>query len=502
MSGNRSVNHASFTHACCEAWAASEQLAKTALVSGSLSLTYSELMERVCGLAGTLRSAGLVRGDRVAIAMERSLDAVVAVFGTIFAGGCPCPLEPRLSSAELARRVSAVGVRGVVYDAANAEDAQAIDLPGRVMVPFAWDRFPAYVDTGVGPGDAALLLFTSGSTGNPKGVLLSHGNLLTNARGVIAHTGLTAADRLLHVMPIHHTNGLNNQLFSPLLVGATVCFAGRFSAREMPGLMAQHRPTIVTGVPTMYSRMLDEDFGADSLGGLRFARCGSAPITEELHRRVEEKLGCPLVVSYGLSEATCTSLMNPPERRKIGTVGTVLRGQSVRIVRPHTSEEMAAGQDGEIVIGGPALMAGYVGADPAADRAIADGWLRTGDLGRFDNEGYLTITGRIKDVIIRGGENLSPAMIEGVIATIDGVRACCVVGRRDADLGEVPVAFIVRAGEATVTQADVLKVVAERLPRSCRPESITFLDALPETAIGKVDRKQVGALAEASNRPR
>jgi malonyl-CoA/methylmalonyl-CoA synthetase len=224
-------------------------------------------------------------------------------------------------------------------------------------------------------------------------VLLSHGNLLANAHGVIARTELSAADRLLHVMPIYHTNGLNNQLFSPFLVGATVCFAGRFSAREVPALMAQYRPTIVTGVPTMYSRMLDEEFSPDSLGELRFARCGSALITEELHRRVEEKLGCPLVVSYGLSEATCTSLMNPPERRSAGTVGTVLPGQTVRIMRPRSGEEMATGENGEIVIGGPALMMGYHGAYPEADRAITDGWLRTRDLGHFDDEGYLTITG-------------------------------------------------------------------------------------------------------------
>jgi acyl-CoA synthetase (AMP-forming)/AMP-acid ligase II len=498
MSDFLSQAPSSFTQACREAWTSDEQRLSTAIVSGPVSLTYAELMERVSGFAGTLKAAGLARGDRVAIAMERSIDAVVAVFGTIFAGGCPCPLEPRLASHEIHRRLRAVGVAAVVFDEANAENVATIDLPDCARIAFAWDRSAASFDPDIGVDDAALLLFTSGSTGNPKGVLLSHGNLLTNARGVIAHTGLTAVDRLLHVMPIYHTNGLNNQLFSPFLVGATVCFAARFSARDMPALMAQYRPTIMTGVPTMYLRMLDEEFAPESLEELRFARCGSAPITEELHRRVEDKLGCPLVVSYGLSEATCTNLMNPPARRKIGTVGTVLRGQTVKIMRPRANHEMASGQDGEIVIAGPALMTGYLGADPEADRAIIDGWLRTGDLGHFDEEGYLTITGRIKDVIIRGGENLSPGMIEGVIVEIDGVRACCVVGRKDADLGEVPVAFVVRAGDALLTEDDVLKAVAERLPRSCRPARVVFLDSLPETAIGKIDRKQVAALAERS----
>jgi len=491
-----SDNPSSFTQACHDAWRSDEQTRSTALVSNDVSLTYAQLQERVSGFAGTLRAAGVGQGDRVAIAMERSLDAVIAVFGTIFAGGCLCPLEPRLAGEEIGRRFAAVGVAAVVFDEANWDVMHSQELPKRVRIPFGWDRDPAFVDTDVGLDDAALLLFTSGSTGNPKGVLLSHSNLLANAHGVIARTELSAADRLLHVMPIYHTNGLNNQLFSPFLVGATVCFAGRFSAREMPALMARHRPTIVTGVPTMYSRMLDEEFSPDSLGELRFARCGSAPITEELHRRVEEKLRCPLVVSYGLSEATCTSLMNPPDRRKIGTVGTVLPGQIVKIMRSRLNEELATGQDGEIVIGGPALMMGYLGADPEADRAITDGWLRTGDLGHFNDEGYLTITGRIKDVIIRGGENISPGMIENVIAEIEGVRACCVVGRKDADLGEVPVAFVVRADNGVITEQEVLQAVAERLPRACRLASVIFLDALPETAIGKVDRKQVVALSE------
>ncbi len=488
---------ASFAQACIEAWSASGRVAMTALVSESTdsALTYPELMERAAAFAGKLEASGVRRAERVAIAMERSTDAVVAIFGTVLAGACPSPLEPRLSPQEISRRLAATGTTRVVFDDANERHVESLGLPRESAVPFASEGFAGFVDEGLGRDDPALLLFTSGSTGNPKGVLLSHGNILANAAGIIAHTGLTPEDRLLHVMPIHHTNGLNNQLFAPFLAGASVIFADRFRAQDMPALIARHRPTIITGVPTMYSRMLDLEFERDSLRGLRFARCGSAPITEELHRRVEEKLGCPLIVSYGLSEATCTSLMNPPARRRIGTVGTVLKGQSVRLRHPASGEEAGIGEEGEIVIGGPSLMLGYIGADPASDRAIADGWLRTGDLGRFDADGYLTITGRIKDVIIRGGENISPGLVESAIAEINGVRACCVVGRKDVDLGEVPVAFVVAAQGARLDADGIIAQIAKRLPRPCHPAEVIFVDALPETGVGKIDRKRVAAMA-------
>ena len=211
----------------------------------------------------------------------------------------------------------------------------------------------------------------------------------------------------------------------------------------MPGLLARWRPTIMTGVPTMYARMLDLAFEPASLAGLRYARCGSAPITEALHRRIEAFLGCPLLVSYGLSEATCTSTMNPPGARRVGTVGTVLAGQRVVLRQPDGSAAPAGGE-GEICIEGDSLMLGYLGAQ--GQIGVADGRLRTGDVGRFDADGYLTITGRIKDVIIRGGENISPALVEGVVAALPGVAACCVVGAPDADLGEVPVVRDPRGG--------------------------------------------------------
>ncbi len=334
--------------------------------------------------------------------------------------------------------------------------------------------------------DPAMVQLTSGSTGEAKAVVLTHGNLLCNARGIVARTGITAADRLLHLMPLHHTNGVNNQLIAPLLAGAAVVLADRFRAEEVEDQIAEYGVTCVTGVPTMYSRMLPHLRDPARRRSLRLLRCGSAPISTTLHERIEAAFGVPLVVSYGLSEATCTSTMNPPGARRIGSVGTVLPGQRVRLLRPGSGEAVPDGAEGEVCIAGASVMKGYLDGSTAA--GLREGWLRTGDLGRFDADGYLFITGRLKDVIVRGGENLSPRAIESVLERHPSVESCCVVGGPHPDLGEVPVAFVQPRAGAGLEAGELRALVAARLSRAHAPARIHLVDTLPESAVGKVDR--------------
>lgn len=477
------------------AWTNPQRAQRPALADETQGYTYAELHEMVGRQAGALRAAGVARGDRVALAMERSVGLAVAVLAVMAAGACPCPLEPKLGPEETQRRARVARFDWVLADAQHRQEPTLATLTPKGLLDLeALPVSEPYWASDVTPQDEGFLLFTSGSSGKPKGVLQNHRGLLANTLGVIAHSALGASDRLLHVMPLHHTNGVNNQLLAPLLAGASVVFAGRFRAENMPELMAQHRPTIVTGVPTMYARMLPLTFEPEALASLRLLRCGSAPITEELHRRIEEKFGLPLVVSYGLSEATCTSTMNPPLQRRIGSVGTVLRGQEVFLRGPGGERITEAGKEGEICIAGPALMTGYL-EDGCQGVARAPGeTLRTGDLGRFDADGYLYITGRLKDVIIRGGENLSPNLIEEVLATVPGVAGCCVVGRSHADLGEVPVAFVVRQpnGSGRSPDAkDLTAAVLAKLSRIHQPAEYFFVDSLPENTTGKVDRKKL-----------
>jgi len=499
-------SHETLVRAWAGRWRHPDWRARPALADAARTLSYGQLHAAVGRTAQGLARAGVEPGDYVAVAMERSLELVIALLGAMAAGACPCPLEPRISAGETARRIGAAGLRWLLHDEVHAPLAEASGLPAarRIRHDALEGRGADWPAPGIAPDAPALLLFTSGSTGNPKGVLLSHRGIANNARGVLAHTGLTPDDVLLHVMPLHHTNALNNQIFTPLLAGARVVLAGRFRAEDMPGLLERFRPTIVTGVPTMYARMLELEFDPASLRGLRFARCGSAPITEALHRRIEALLGCPLVVSYGLSEATCTSTMNPPRARRVGTVGTVLAGQAVTL-RLADGSLAPPGGEGEICIEGDSLMLGYLGAQATGGRPAI---LRTGDLGRFDADGYLSITGRIKDVIIRGGENISPALVEGVIAALPGVAACCVVGAPDEDLGEAPVAFVTRAPGAAAPEAPAIcAAVLEALGRIYVPREVHWVDALPENAVGKVDRKALarrlagGAPARARGEP-
>jgi acyl-CoA synthetase (AMP-forming)/AMP-acid ligase II len=492
-----SADLASLIPALHEAWQRPGRRDAPALVGIDRTLSYRELASQVGLLSGSLHAEGVGRGDRVAIAMERSVGLAVAILAVFACGACPCVLEPRLGKEETRRRFAITRMNRVLVDNAYVQDEVLEELPevSRLQLEQLAPAAPYWAHDIAGE-DAALLLFTSGSSGKPKGVLLSHRGVLVNATGVVRHSALGPHDRLLHLMPLYHTNGVNNQLFAPLLAGATVILAERFRAEEMPALMERHRPTIITGVPTMYSRMLAYEFPAHALTSLRMARCGSAPITEELHRRVEEKLGTQLVVSYGLSEATCTSTMNPPGARKVGSVGTVLPGQQVYLADAGGAALPVAGQQGEICISGPSLMLGYLDEDSGGSARPVEGRLHTGDLGRFDEQGYLYVTGRLKDVIIRGGENLSPNLVEEVLCTVAGVHACCVVSRPDADLGEVPWAFVVRTADAqgvALNEEHLNEAVMAALSRVHKPAGYSFVESLHENAVGKVDRKRMAA---------
>ena len=466
---------------------------RTALFGPTGSTSYADLGARIDGYSRAFH--GLGRGDLVGVPATRSADSVAHFFGVMQAGGCACFVEPGLAPDALLLRAHSVGMRRIVIDEEAPGLAQALEGGGlRVHLAAELSRrsrgssgTEATFNGSLATGDLAMMQFTTGSTGLPKGALLTHDSLLRHAAGIIERTALTAADRLLHVMPLHHTNGVNNQLIAPFLAGASVVLAERFRAEDVEDQIADYGVTYLTGVPTMYSRALPHLRDRARPRSLRFLRCGSAPIAVRLHEEVEAAFGVPLIVSYGLSEATCTSTMNPVGARRIGTVGTVLRGQQVRIFTPGTAKEAPAGTEGEIRIAGLCLMRGYAGV--GAESPIRDGWLRTGDLGRFDGDGYLSVTGRLKDVIVRGGENLSPRSIEDILEGHPAVAACCVVGRPHADLGEVPVAFVVRRDGEPVDAAALAALVGRRLSRIHVPAAVRFVDALPVNAVGKVDRK-------------
>lgn len=482
-----------------------EKFAQEGLIAfedSNQKISYQQLIKRVGKTAGYMRAMGVRKNDRIAIAIEKSIEQAIYILGCLVAGACPYPLEPNLSRDEIERRFSIAKIKWLVLDENTSSDPLFFSLSDVSSIVINDSlSFEEYWALDITLEDPSFLLFTSGSSGKSKGVLQSHRGSLVNALGVISATELTSVDRLLHIMPMHHTNGVNNQLFAPLLSGATICMAKKFSPTNMPQLLELHQPTLITGVPTMFSRLLDIEFSKQALSQLRLLRCGSAPITEELHSKVEQKFNCKLVVSYGLSEATCTSTMNPPSKRKIGSVGKVLSGQEVFI---DFSKGGDGDDSGEICIKGPSLMMGYLDENSNGMPVLEDSVLHTGDVGHFDSEGYLYITGRIKDIIIRGGENISPNLIEEVICSVNGIQSCCVVGRFDSDLGEVPVVFIVRKNSLdgiNLSSKEIDAVILEKLSKSYIPAEYFYLNSLPENSVGKVDRKELKrALSNIVNR--
>jgi acyl-CoA synthetase (AMP-forming)/AMP-acid ligase II len=469
---------------------------RPALWTRDRALDYAGLAEGIARASGLLLERGLQRGERVGLLAGRTADAVTGFLGILAAGGAACVLDPRLSAADLGVRLRSAEIGWLLADAAHDTLASAAAPRKRVRLEDAARAAPRTMDD-IGRKDDALLVLTSGSTGAPKAVLLTHENLLSNAYGVAERTGVTPEDRLIHVLPLYHTNGTNNLLIVPFARGASVVMLEQFQADSFFDEIAAHRPTYITGAPTHYSRLLAHAPRPGVLACLRFARCGSAPLTEELHRRTEAHLGLPLVVSYGLSEDTCTAVMNPPAARKIGTVGPALAGQRVVVFAPGTERLLPTGAEGEICIAGPSVMKGYAPPREYADGpCLRDGWLRTGDLGRLDGDGYLSVTGRLKDLIIRGGENLSPGRIEEAIMRHPSMRACCVVGAPHPDLGEVPVAFVVARDGLAVPETAIQGHVAAELPRTYVPARVIVLDALPENSVGKIDRQALKRLAE------
>jgi long-chain acyl-CoA synthetase len=363
-------------------------------------------------------------------------------------------------------------------------DATVVDVDALAAEPSA---YRAAAD--IRPDSLALLIYTSGTTGKPKGVMLDHANIAAMCDMTRAGLGITAVDHSLLILPLFHVNGIVVGTLTPLLAGGRVTVAGRFSPKTFFGLVERIRPTYFSAVPAIYAMLtsMPEAETADT-SSLRLVVCGAAPMPAELIARVEDVLGVALVEGYGLSEGSCASTLNPFDGvRKPGTVGLPLPGQEVRVV-DQLGNSVPQGERGEIVIRGANVMRGYLNRPEDTAKTIIDGWLHTGDVGIFDEDGYLRIVDRIKDMIIRGGENIYPKEIETVLYSNDAVLEAAVVGQADDVLGEVVVAYVsVRPG-ATVTVEELEALCAERLAKYKRPVAIELVDELPKNHVGKIDK--------------
>jgi acyl-CoA synthetase (AMP-forming)/AMP-acid ligase II len=335
----------------------------------------------------------------------------------------------------------------------------------------------------------ALLIYTSGTTGRPKGVMLDHANLITMCAMVIDAFHLTADDHSLLILPLFHVNGIVVSTLAPLLVGGAATIAGRFSPKTFFDRLEHSGATYFSAVPTIYTMLADlpAEVRPDT-SRVRFAVCGAAPAPVELLARFENRYTIPIVEGYGLSECSCASTINPLDgKRKPGTVGLPLPGQAIRISDAR-GEQVSDGEAGEVLIAGPNVMRGYLNRPEETAKTLAGGWLHTGDIGRLDEDGYLVLVDRAKDMIIRGGENIYPKEIESVVYGLPGVAEAAVVGRPSDIYGEEPVLYVSLSAGAVLTAEDILAHARNNLAKYKLPVDITILPELPKNAVGKLHK--------------
>ncbi|MBI3302744.1 MAG: AMP-binding protein [Deltaproteobacteria bacterium] len=474
---------------------------------GGPVVTYGSLCKQVENLATTLQALGLGRGDRVAMALSNGIEVITAFFGITAAAATAAPLNPAYTIEEFRFYLEDIGAKALIVPPGGGERARTaapvgalliealLTADGQVRFKVAGSSTLPRVQTDPAPDDVALFLHTSGTTSRPKGVPLSHANLLASAANVVATYALTPADVSLCVMPLFHVHGLVASILATLRSSGTVVVPPRFSAGAFWPAVRAHRATWYTAVPTIHQVLLtraDEDCApAPGTSGLRFIRSCSSALAPATMAGLEARFGCPVVEAYGMTEAAHQMASNPlpPQPRRPGSVG---RGTGVQIaIMDDAGALLPVGPQGEVVIQGPNVTRGYHNNSEANAAAFTHGWFRTGDQGVLDADGYLTLVGRLKELINRGGEKISPREIDEALLTHPAVAEAVCFGVPDVKYGEEVAAAVVLCGEAS--EADLAAHCRERLAAFKVPKTIYLVSQIPRTATGKIQRRVVAA---------
>lgn len=498
-------------HALIEAQAARRPQAIYALsTEGDSPLRYAELARGCRSVAAALRQHGAKRGDTVSLVMPNGLQSLRVLLGAMHAGLCVNPVN-LLSQPEQMRYVLAHSDCCLVCVAPEWEERvrailqgierpvslmvvepEAAALPGEAEAPAIADAPPP------APEDPALLMYTSGTTGMPKGVMLSQRSLAANANAISAEHGLGPADRVLAVLPLYHINAFAVTMLAPLAHGGSLAMPPRFSAGRFWEQAAQAQCSWINVVPTMISYLLEGEKPPPArTAGIRFCRSASAALPPEHHRAFERMFGIGIVETMGLTETAAPSFSNPmePAKRKLGSVGRA-SGCEARVIDAQLVE-VPDGTTGELAIRGPNVMLGYYKNEEATRASFTpDGWLRTGDLGHRDADGFFFVTGRIKELIIKGGENIAPREIDEALLAHPAVRDAAAVGVPDRHYGqEIGVCVILREGSAC-TEEELRAYCAGALGRYKAPGHYRFVEELPRGPSGKVQRLKLLPLFE------
>ena len=474
-------------------------------------LTYAGLDDRVRRLARALRQLGTTPGSRVAYLGPNHPAFLETMFATWSAGAIFVPLNMRLAGPELAYQLADCGAALLVYAPEQAavvaglrgQPGRGADLHHLVALarPAAGDHDyesllggPAAepADLPVSLDDPCLIMYTSGTTGRAKGATLTHRNITWNAINAVVDADFRADEVALAVAPLFHTAALNMLCLPTMLKGGTVAIEPAFEPDRVLELIARDRVTSMFGVPAIYDAMAAAPGWADAdTSSLRMLLCGGAPVPDATIRRYTSR-GLTFIQGYGMTETSPGALLLDAEHAlaKAGSAGVPHFFTDVRVVGPDGAQA-GPGQRGEIIVAGPNVMAGYWGQPDASAAVLADGWLHSGDVGTADEDGYVSVVDRIKDVIISGGENIYPAEVENALLSHPAVADCGVIGIPDPRWGEVGRAVVVLRAGQSVPEADILGFLDGRLARYKIPKSVHFATGLPRTATGKILKKQL-----------
>jgi long-chain acyl-CoA synthetase len=489
---------------------ASARGSKIAYRDAGSAVTYKELLDRTAKLAGHLAEHGVASGETVAILLPNSVPWVEACLGIARAGGLSVPISYDATDPEIAYRLSDAGCKAVITTGERGElftrlksaapnlttlivtdrgaaTADALRFSDLVTTPpSSLPRDPAMMH------EPAFILYTSGTTGRAKGVQLTvHGMLWVAAACWAPISGISERDTLLSPLPLFHSYALNLSVLTILATGASAYIMERFSTSETLRLLKSGEFTCMPGVPTMFHYLLQATGHESRLefANLRLCISAGAIMPATLNREFESRFGIPLLDGYGITEtSTMVTLNSLAGGRTMGSCGLPLPGLAVRIVDPASGRDVDAPHEGELIVRGPNVMPGYHNKPEETRAALRDGWYHTGDLARSDENGFLTITGRLKELIIRGGQNIAPAEIEEAVNSFEAVLDCAVVGVPHPHLGEVPALFVVPRPGRTV-EIDVLIAHCRACLSAYKiPHTVRLIEEIPRTGSGKIIR--------------
>jgi len=468
-----------------------------------IRVSYKHLRDQVTEMADALAALGIRRGDRVATYLPNGLPTIVSFLAASIAGTA-APLNPGYREDEVNFYLEDTGAKVLLCPPEGAEGARnaaaargvpvySLDMDSSGFVRIVGAPGGKSADAPA-PDDVALVLHTSGSTGRPKRVPILHRNMAASTQNIVAHYRLTPEDVSLCVMPLFHVHGLVASTLATLLSGGTVAVPSKFNALSFWRTVRDTGATWYSAVPTIHNLLLSRAGDERPAGaeGLRFIRSCSASLPAEMMERLERVFGVPVLEAYGMTEAShqMSSNPKPPAARKPGSVGP---GTGVKIgIMDDAGKLLATGERGEVVIQGPNVVSGYENNPEANAKSFTNGWFRTGDQGFLDEDGYLTLTGRLKELINRGGEKIGPREIDEVLLSHPAVAEAVCFGVPHSSWGEEVEAAVVLS--EPVSETDILAFCKERLADFKRPKKIHITDAIPRTATGKIQR---GAVAKA-----